>query len=273
MLNARFYQENYSRSFPLYETQKCVKIYFTSMLRSSTFLLYEIGQVSKCNRMHNYQYNRITKSIYMNAIIERWIPFQIIARITVFGIESLQGGIRILQLSSSLQKKLRKQRRYTAYKPRCFCKLGEGAIDEKVAGRILFTLFNPAEQRRESGTRPFCDPHSSEERREENGALHRESARAGLRKSSHLNPVSFVICWSSKRKGTVFASRQSQMDLRLLIPRIMETIRFPSSLSLALANAIHVMTVTRRPYNTLSFFTFDDPSPRIVPPFLPVKPL
>lgn len=156
------------------------------MLRSSTFPLYEIGQVSKCNRMHNYQYNRITKSIYMNAIIERWILLQIIvtqwhARITVFRIESLQGGIRILQLSSSLQKKLRKQRRYTAYKPRCFCKLGEGAIDEKVAGRILFTLFNPAEQRRESGTRPFCDPHSSEERREENGALHRESARAGLR--------------------------------------------------------------------------------------------
>lgn len=115
------------------------------MLRSSTFPLYEIGQVSKCNRMHNYQYNRITKSIYMNAIIERWILLQIIvtqwhARITVFRIESLQGGIRILQLSSSLQKKLRKQRRYTAYKPRCFCKLGEGAIDEKVAGRILFSI-------------------------------------------------------------------------------------------------------------------------------------
>lgn len=50
--------------------------------------------------------------------------------------------------------------------------------------------FNPVgDKRRKSGTRPFCDPHSLAQREEENGALGRR-ARPGLRKSSHLNPVS-----------------------------------------------------------------------------------
>lgn len=115
-----------------------------------------------------------------------------------------------------------------------------------------------------------------------------ERARTGLRKSSHLNPVSFVIYWSSNVR-VWYASRQSQMDLRLLIPRIIETIRFPSlvpslspfirltrslslslSLSLTRVDTVHVMSVTRRPYNALLLHLSNlyCPSPRIVPPFL-----
>lgn len=116
-----------------------------------------------------------------------------------------------------------------------------------------------------------------QERREENGALHRESARTGLRKSSHLNPVSFVIYWSSNVRVR-YASRQSQMDLRLLMPRIIETIRFPPRLSLFLSisrvDTIHVMTVTRRPYNALLLHLSNlSPIASNRSSFSPVKPL
>lgn len=116
-----------------------------------------------------------------------------------------------------------------------------------------------------------------QERREENGALHRESARTGLRKSSHLNPVSLVIYWSSNVRVR-YASRQSQMDLRLLMPRIIETIRFPPRLSLFLSisrvDTIHVMTVTRRPYNALLLHLSNlSPIASNRSSFSPVKPL